>query len=349
MRLWRFATGLTLLPASLALVLAAGLAPLPAAGAPISEPPFHRCVNLGGTFEVPPEATWGHKTEVADLANIHQAGFDAVRLPVGWSLRARLEPPYAIDPAFFHQVDEVVDAATAKGLTVILDFHGYEKQFSADPDAHEARFIALWKEIGEHYAARPPSVIFGLLNEPSKKLDSKRLQSLYPTVLQAIRASNPTRLVVLGGPGWNGLRGGLDVLTVPAGDAHLVADLHDYDPFAFTHYKAPWIENPPSLPRGYGSAQDVKDLTTRMQMVVALRSKLGVPVIVGEFGAIANNTLDDRTSFLRAKREFYEAAGLGWCVWSFADGSFSTFDLKTQHWIKPLLEALVPNSPALAQ
>ena len=64
--------------------------------------------------------------------------------------------------------------------------------------------------------------------------------------MREVRASNPTRPVVIGGEFWSGIDS-LATLPLPD-DPYLVATFHYYEPFAFTHQGAPWIT--PLLPTG---------------------------------------------------------------------------------------------------
>jgi endoglucanase len=122
-----------------------------------------RTINIGNALEAPTEGEWGVTIEDEYFQIIHDAGFTAVCLPVRWSAHALKEPPYTIDAAFFNRVDWVIDQALMQGLTIVVNMHHYE-EMALDPDAHQARFIAIWKQIAEHYQSYPNKLLFEPMN-----------------------------------------------------------------------------------------------------------------------------------------------------------------------------------------
>lgn len=77
---------------------------------------------------------------------VRAGGFEHVRVPIRWSAHTANAVPFGVDPDFFTRIDDVVNQALAAGLKVLLDVHHYDEIF-ADPDSHEARFIAIWQQI----------------------------------------------------------------------------------------------------------------------------------------------------------------------------------------------------------
>ena len=108
--------------------------------------PLGRCVNMANALEAPHEGEWGRPIANDDFAIIAAAGFDSVRIPVRWSGHAPVTPPYTIDAAFLSRVTQVVDAALAARLNVLLDDHNYDALF-ANPDAERERLAGLWRQI----------------------------------------------------------------------------------------------------------------------------------------------------------------------------------------------------------
>ena len=68
----------------------------------------------------------------------------------------------------------------------------------ADPDKHLPRLAGLWEQIAARYKDRPASVYFELHNEPHDKLTEATWNEAIPVVLKAVRATNPTRPVIVG-------------------------------------------------------------------------------------------------------------------------------------------------------
>src|SRR5690606_33799513 len=149
-------------------------------------------------------------------------------LPVRWNAYASKDAPYTIEPDFFRRVDGYLDQAEKAGLNVVLNIHHYD-ELDRNPDAELDRFEALWRQIAGRYAGRPDSVYFELNNEPHDKLDEARWNAAIPRVLKTVRASNPTRPVIIGPPNWNGIWA-LPKLRLPD-DPNLIVTVHCYNPF----------------------------------------------------------------------------------------------------------------------
>jgi len=109
-----------------------------------------RAVNLGNALEAPNEGEWGVTLRAEYFSLIKNAGFTAVRIPVRFSNHAAVEPPYTIDSTFLARVDWAVNNALDQGLVAIVDMHHYVEIFEK-PYEHKERFLAIWKQLAEHY------------------------------------------------------------------------------------------------------------------------------------------------------------------------------------------------------
>ena len=103
----------------------------------------------------------------------------------------------------------------------------------------------MYKIAGEltpavlHVAARSLAAL--------EERDRDLLAVLEPALAE-VRASNPTRPVVIGGEFWSGIN---SLATIPLpDDPYLVVTFHYYDPFNFTHQGARWVgASPPPVGR----------------------------------------------------------------------------------------------------
>src|SRR3546814_20509250 len=77
-------------------------------------------------------------------------------------------------------------------------------------------------------------------NEPPDKLTNANLLATLAPALAAIRATNPTRAVVIGGENWSGIDS-LATLDLPD-DPNVYPTFHYYAPFDFTHQGATWVD-----------------------------------------------------------------------------------------------------------
>jgi hypothetical protein len=107
-----------------------------------------RGVNFGNALEAPKEGDWGMTLEEGFFDLIKQGGFKTIRLPISWTHHASKAAPYTINPAFFERVDWAIAQATRRGLNLIVNVHHYD-ELNANPQAEEARYLTIWKQIAE--------------------------------------------------------------------------------------------------------------------------------------------------------------------------------------------------------
>lgn len=304
-------------------------------------------VNLGNMLEAPREGDWGVRAE-PDLVDLAARHFRTVRVPVRWSNHAAPTADATIDEAFARRVDQVVDRLLARGAWVILDVHHYNqvngatlhpKEFAVDPQVATLRLVNLWKQIARRYRDRPGRLLFELLNEPHGQLDGEPWNLLAARALAAVRATNPTRVVMIGPGDWGHPRA-LAQLRLPA-DRNLIVSIHTYDPYPFTHQGVTWRE--PPLPAGIPCC----DAAQRREMVAALEVASqwnrvhGVPLHLGEFGAHSKGDLASRATYARLVREEAQRRGIGWAWWELASDFSGVYDPVAGRWVEPLRRALL--------
>jgi endoglucanase len=331
-----------------------------------------RCVNFGNGLDAPNEGEWGVVLEENHFKVAKAAGFDHVRLPVRFSAHADDKAPYTIDETFFKRVDWAIAQALGQGLPVILDLHHY-MEIMEDPDSHTDRFAGLWQQIAKRYANQPETVLFELLNEPNKNLNPVKLNALYKKVIPIVRASNPTRVIMVDSYFWantNYLR----ALELP-NDPNIVAHFHMYQPIIFTHQGAPWMgpeygtqgivfPGPPAKPvqptdaaeqtswiRDWLTAYNTKSadqnpsgpktIKDEFDRASAYAQTSGFRVYLGEFGVINNADMASRVRYLQAVREESEKRKIAWCVWD-DGGGMQLLKPHENGWVEELKKALIP-------
>lgn len=224
-----------------------GVAPTPAE-APVLVSPLGRGVNFGNMLEAPFEGAWGLTVEERFFDATRDAGLAHIRLPVSWTHHARATTPYTIEPAFMDRVEWCVDQALARGLKIIVNTHHYD-ELNADPAAETPRALAIWGQIAARFADRPVDrVYFEVLNEPHGAFndDPAMWDAYLAQAIGVIRAGNPDRWILAGPVRWNAI-GALHTFNAPP-DRRLMLTVHHYEPFAFTHQGAEWVD--PSPPVG---------------------------------------------------------------------------------------------------
>lgn len=297
-----------------------------------------RGINFGKALEAPREGVWGFRIEDRYLDDVKAAGFETIRLPVKWSAHAADASPYQVDERFFVRVDEIVTKALDHDLNVVLNIHHYD-EFYADPDGHEARFLALWKQIAARFAGRSQRLVFELLNEPRDPLTAERWNAIFPKALAVVRETNPDRWVMVGPGQWNSIDG-LTKLKLPE-DKRLIVTVHYYSPFHFTHQGASWAEGSDAwLGTEWGSEDDKAAVRRDIEQAAAWAKLHDRPLFFGEFGAYSKADMESRVRWTTFVRSEAERLGMSWAYWEFGSG-FGAFDPQTNQWREPLKQALL--------
>lgn len=346
-------------------------APYP--GAPPSMTSLRRGMNVGNGLDAPAEGAWGVVLEAPLFDAIAAAGFDHVRIPIRFSAHAAAAPPYAIEEAFLRRVDWAIDQVLSHGMTAIVDLHHY-KELMEHPDAHAARFVALWKQIATRLHARPASVVYELLNEPSDALTADRWNALLLDAVRAVREVDPERAIIVDSAFWASAKELASSLKVPADDRHLIGSFHMYQPILFTHQGMPWMPaefgtiglvfpgpprtavepTPPAQNvdwvadwfRRYNTVPAERNpggpfaVAEQFELARAFRARTGLPVYMGEFGAGDKADMASRVAWTRLVRREAERHGMGWAYWD-DGGSFKAYDQKARTWDAELRAALL--------
>lgn len=305
------------------------------------ESPFHRGVNVLG-YDPYWTETSKRRFEWRHFAEIRRAGFDHVRI----NLQAfrHMDSTNRLEPQWLGKLDDVVREAQKAGLGVILDEHDFNK-CSDDLPACRAQLTAFWSQVAPRFAGAPRDVAFELLNEPHDKLNGEPWNALLADVLAVVRRTNPNRIVVVGPTHWNSLKD-LPLLKLPA-DPNLLLTFHYYEPFHFTHQGATWAGEEVKGLHGisWGTAADRAAVAADFDQVSAWAAANRRPVLLGEFGAYdkSGTPLSMRAAYIGAARCEAERRSFGWAYWQF-EGDFIVWDMKTNGWVLPIKEALLPAS-----
>lgn len=318
---------------------------LPASAADPEPTPAHeintrlgRGINFGNALEAPSEGAWGFRIEEPYFDEIKNAGFDTIRLPVKWSAHAEAKAPYKIDPKFFERVDWCVENALERDLNVVLNMHHYD-EFYDDPNGHEERFLAMWRQIAPRYAGRSDKLVFELLNEPRDPMTPERWNEIVPKALAVVRESNPTRAVMVGPGNWNNLEY-LPRLELPRDD-NLIVTFHYYSPHQFTHQGAEWSEGADKwLGTKWGGTRDQGAVRRDLDTAAAWAKEHNKPLFLGEFGVYSKADMDSRVKWTAFVRSEAENRGMSWAYWEFGSG-FGAYDPATNKWRDPLKNALI--------
>lgn len=268
--------------------------------------------NIGNTLECPGgENDWGNPNITQELLNaIKQAGFGAVRLPVGWNFHAK---DGVIDEAWLDRVQEVVDYAMNAGLYAIVNDHwdgGWLENtipngYSQEVDSLQYKY---WKQIAIRFRDYGEKLIFAGCNEPNVDNSSQMatLETYEQTFVNAVRntgGKNYYRVLVIQGPSTDVDKTSTLFKSMPkdVAENRLMAEVHYYSPYNFCLMPTDeswgkcfyfWGDANKSAAQSLGMYARWSNwggdayLRAQMGKMKSQFVSMGIPVILGEYGAL---------------------------------------------------------------
>jgi aryl-phospho-beta-D-glucosidase BglC (GH1 family) len=290
-------------------------------------------LNIGNTMEAAGakgETGWGNPKISREFVQFTKAsGFSAIRLPVSWDQYS--DPKTAqINPAWLARVKEVVQYCVDADLYVIVNIHwdGGWLENNVRPDkqvANNHKQKAFWQQIATSLRDFDGHVLFASANEPNVKTREQMavLMSHHQTFIDAVRATggrNAYRNLIVQGPDTD-VELTHKLMTAWPKDTvakRLMAEIHYYTPFNFTGMtedadwgKPAFYWGAPNHSRrdrehnpSWGEEATVDTLFGLMKTQFVDK---GIPVIVGEFGAIdrTGTLTGDALTLHQASRAYY--------------------------------------------
>jgi endoglucanase len=288
---------------------------------------------------------WKSRPEGRMQANhfrlIREAGFNHVRINLHPFLFMGEAPDYAISPTWLETLDWAVAQCQENDLLAVLDMHEFIKLAKA-PIGLKPKFLATWRQLASRYKDAPEEVLFEILNEPNTKITPEMWNDYLKEPLALIRASNPTRTMIIGPAFWNGIDH-LDKLELPADDRQIIVTVHYYHPGRFTHQGASWAPQFRKLSgiRWLGSEEEKQSIRRDFSGVQAWAQDHERPIYLGEFGAYDQAEMKSRARYTSFIARQAESLGWSWAYWQF-DSDFVVYDVEGDRWVEPIREALVP-------
>jgi len=260
--------------------------------------------NLGNALEaIGGETAWGNPAATQALLDaVRDAGFQTVRIPVSWKQYA--DAADTISPAWMARVAEVVGYARKAGLYALINIHwdgGWMQPTRARQAEANARITRFWTQIAGHFQAHDDTLLFAGTNEVMVEGDYGRPSAEHVEVqngfnqafVNAVRATggnNARRHLVVQGFNTN-IDHTLDFAVLPADPARdrLMMEVHYYDPYDFTlnEKSAVWQWGAGTTdPKAAQAWADEAHVDAQFGKMKARFVDRGIPVILGEFGAI---------------------------------------------------------------
>jgi endoglucanase len=231
------------------------------------------------------------------------------------------------------RLDAALPLCEKYGLLVVVDLHsppgghlsvagyaGSDHGLFTDA-ACQRKFVEVWQEIARKYKNVKTIWAYDLANEPVEPPAAERRadwQELAERAARAIRVIDPKRTIIVEPVDGNVPKAfeQLRPLTVP----NVVYSPHMYLPFEFTH------QGTFGRPAGYrypgeiaGKIWGKAELEAALQPAIDFQQKFGVPMYVGEFGAVRWAPDGSACRYLRDLIDIFEAHGWDWTYHSFRE------------------------------
>lgn len=309
---------------------------------------FKKGIDLGGWLsqcDYSKERLEGFVT-AEDFAVVASWGADHVRLPIDFNI---LETDTGYSETGFGYVSGAVENAKKNGLNIVIDLHK-TAGFSFDKGENESgffeseelqeRFYRLWKEIARRFGNDPEHIAFELLNEVTDKSFIKNWNRIVKTCISGIREYAP-KTVILVGSYWNNSVEAVKDLDAPY-DENIVYNFHCYDPLAFTHQHASWVDDPAihkdmSFEESGASPEYFEGL---FASAIETAKANGTVLYCGEYGVIDRVSDEDALKWYKAIHEVFERHNIGRCTWNYKQMDFGISDERSQKFRDSLRDLL---------
>lgn len=275
-----------------------------------------------------------------NFKQIYDAGFRHVRI----NLHAfqHLNADNKLDQRILYRLEWAFKYAVEAGLVPVVDEHDFS-DCQSDPAACAIKLRAFWTQVSQYFADKQPDAVFELMNEPGGDMTSEAWNEIQRELIGIIRKSDPKRTIIVAA---------LNVeepdvihkLTLPEDDRNLIATIHYYEPFRFTHQGAKWSAYP-NVTADWGSSAEQAKVEDDFARIAAWSKAQRRPIYLGEFGVYDTAPAASRARYLSFVTRLAERQGWAWAYWQF-DHDFSVFNTRSQTWNEPILRALIPPEQA---
>nr|WP_315148941.1 cellulase family glycosylhydrolase [uncultured Flavobacterium sp.] len=286
--------------------------------------------NIGNTLEATGgETAWGNPKVTKALIDLVKAnGFNAVRIPCSWNQHANTTTAQ-INVAWLVRVKEVVQYCVDNDMYVIVNIHwdgGWLENNITDAkkEANNAKQKAFWEQIATHLRGFDEHLLFASANEPNVDNAAQMavLTSYHQTFIDAVRSTggkNAFRTLIVQGPSTDIEKTNKLMTVLPTDKTanRMMAEVHYYSPWNFGGLTKDesWGKMFYYWGAGYHSATDTErnatwgeeaDLEKNFKLMKTQFVDKGIPVVLGEFGAIRRTTLTgDALTLHLASRAYY--------------------------------------------
>lgn len=287
--------------------------------------------NLGNTMDghtgfTPSETIWQSvETTQALMKAVHDAGFNTVRVPVTWGNMIDDENNFAIDEAWMSRVQDIVDYAVNMNMYVIVNIHhdgaeqtGWLRVGADDIEPVKVKFEAVWKQIAERFKDYDEHVIFESMNEVTGDDGDlagdtaviNELNQLFVDTVRSTGSNNALRWLSVPGRYTNIVN-----TTKAENGFKLPDDSVDHRLFVAVHYYDWQFGLLETVQTTEFSDNSVKNLIPEFMLLEKTFTSKGIPVILGEYGAVNKNNTKERAYHMEVVNRLCQQIGIVPCYW----------------------------------
>jgi len=275
------------------------------------------------------ETAWGNPvTTKAMIDTVKNAGFNAIRIPVSWSKSVNRN--YVIRNDWMRRVKQVVDYAVNNDMYIIINTHhdeGIFKFLDRDMERSKSAFVKIWEQICEAFRDYGEKLIFEGLNEPRTKgspnewnggtAEERKNVNVYNQLfVDTVRASggnNVMRILMIPTYAASAMEQPMNDLVIPNDPKNrenkIIVSIHAYEPYNFA-----LNENSPVNTWSRTNRNDTLPITERIDRAYNLFISKGIPVIMGEFGALNKKNEAARAEWAEFYVGYAKSKGVK-CFW----------------------------------
>jgi len=312
-------------------------------------------LDAGNTWTANPtvsqhETSWGNPVTTEEMITaIKNAGFNAIRIPVSWTKCA--DSNYKIRADWMERVTEIVNYAVENDMYILLNTHHDENVFkftSGGKKASIKAFIIIWGQIAYNFQNYNEKLIFEGLNEPRTIGSSGEwnggtagehniLNEHYKFFVETVRScggNNDRRFLMLNTYAASGTSTAMNGLTIPADTAQnkIIVSYHAYEPYNFA-----LNENSSVKTWSQSNSSDTSPITSRIDLAFNLFVNKGIPVIIGEFGALDKSNEPARAAWVEYYVKSAAQKGIK-CFWWDDGGKFKLFNRSDKIFYYPQIK-----------
>ncbi len=336
---------------------------------------YEKGVNLGGWLSQYDTYDDGHFCsfiQEKDIEKIASWKLDHVRIPVDYPLFEKDDG--SRNEAGYYYLKKAKEWCRKYHLNMVLDLHetfGYsfdplKKEMDREKFFHDetlqSRFISLWKNIALTFKDDHEGLALELLNEVVPSDVYLEWNSISSKTIQEIRKTLPHTPIIIGGVRYNDVNA-VPLLEKPY-DENIVYNFHCYEPFAFTHQKAYWVEGMtrdfsmpyPDTIENYQKASKKfsKELGNNIQKLggnkitpeyfttiflpaIEHAKKNNVPLYCGEYGVIDQADEKDTLRWFEDINRAFKENSISHSIWNYKEKDFG---IEGEHYKNILPEIL---------